>query len=222
MVCLLYVIVCFIYQTSLCLMFGTLFSANFFLHLTLNIVTIKNLYLQPGHVINQNSIISCFLYWSSVCLSICLSVCLSVCLFELGCLTIWPHHMQRLLVCIQYADQSENCLNFNIGRFHSVFQCLFDVFTGVWTSTLHTFQEASCDGEPMKMSCPPGMLVSIQFAQYGRQVPSTEMCPRLEQSDQPKPSNPWQQKYQDEDTNCLATTSLTVSFTSSIFITTLV
>ena len=74
----------------------------------------------------------------------------------------------------------------------------------------------------MKMSCPPGMLVSIQFAQYGRQVPSTEMCPRLEQSDQPKPSNPWQQKYQDEDTNCLATTSLTVSFTSSIFITTLV
>lgn len=63
----------------------------------------------------------------------------------------------------------------------------------------------------MKMSCPPGMLVSIQFAQYGRQVPSSEMCPNPEQSDDSIPGNPWQRSLLVENTNCLATTSLTVS-----------
>lgn len=86
--------------------------------------------------------------------------------------------------------------------------------TGLLTSTLQTFHEASCDGESMSMSCPEGMLISIQFAQYGRQVPSSEMCPPSFQGDDPKiwssSSYAARQVALWEDTNCLATTSLKV------------
>ena len=67
----------------------------------------------------------------------------------------------------------------------------------------------------MSMSCPEGMFISIQFAQFGRQVPSKEMCPPGFQSDDP---NTWNSESYAarqvalwEDTNCLATTSLKVS-----------
>lgn len=95
---------------------------------------------------------------------------------------------------------------FNLGL--SFFVCR--VLSGLLSGTLHTFHEASCDGESMKMSCPPGMLVSIQFAQYGRQVPSSEMCPNTEQNDESNRAKSWR-RFLVEDTNCLATTSLTVS-----------
>ncbi|XP_052244508.1 protein eva-1-like [Dreissena polymorpha] len=85
-----------------------------------------------------------------------------------------------------------------------------DSNSGILSGTLTTFEEASCDGEPMTMSCPPGMLVSIQFAQYGRQVPSSKMCPREEQSDDPNSGKSWISNMLPEDTNCLATTSLKV------------
>ncbi|KAL4232585.1 eva-1 [Mactra antiquata] len=58
------------------------------------------------------------------------------------------------------------------------------------------------------MSCPPGMLVSIQFAQYGRQVPSSEMCPNDVQGDDPLSAHLRRSNALWEDTNCLATTSL--------------
>ena len=66
----------------------------------------------------------------------------------------------------------------------------------------------------MSMSCPEGMLISIQFAQYGRQVPSSEMCPHGIQGDDPSTWNSRSYAARQvalwEDTNCLATTSLTV------------
>ena len=92
---------------------------------------------------------------------------------------------------------------------------IFCLFSGLLTSTLQTFHEASCDGESMSMSCPDGMLISIQFAQYGRQVPSSEMCPRGIQGDDPKTWNSRSYAARQvalwEDTNCLATTSLKVN-----------
>ncbi|WAR07219.1 EVA1C-like protein [Mya arenaria] len=68
----------------------------------------------------------------------------------------------------------------------------------------------SCDGESMKMSCPPGLLVSIQFAQYGRQVPSSRMCPSNVQNDDPGIGRRGGTGAVLEDTNCMATTSLKV------------
>ena len=70
----------------------------------------------------------------------------------------------------------------------------------------------------MTMSCPAGMLVSIQFAQYGRQVPSTQMYPDPSiQADDPGYAIRLRSQALWEDTNCLATTSLKVSLFSLFY-----
>ncbi|XP_064628397.1 protein eva-1 homolog C-like isoform X2 [Lineus longissimus] len=74
---------------------------------------------------------------------------------------------------------------------------------GRLSSTLYTFQEHACSGETLKLRCPQDTTLSIQFAQFGRQVPSHQMCPS-------KPGSLLPQSSQEEDTNCLATTSLEV------------
>ncbi|XP_063403262.1 protein eva-1-like isoform X2 [Mytilus trossulus] len=71
------------------------------------------------------------------------------------------------------------------------------------TSTLNTFDVYACDGETLKIKCPYNTMISIQFSQYGRQVPSTQLCP-TESTD----SDLWEP----ENTNCLASTSLRVLF----------
>lgn len=76
------------------------------------------------------------------------------------------------------------------------------IITGLLSSTLETFETTACDGEEISPYCPPATMISIQFSQYGRQVPSYEMCP-------PKKDLPQDDWFQ-EDTNCLATTSLRV------------
>lgn len=78
--------------------------------------------------------------------------------------------------------------------------------SGLLSSTLETFETTACDGEEISPYCPPATMISIQFSQYGRQVPSYEMCP-------PKKDLPQDEWFQ-EDTNCLATTSLRVLFDS--------
>ncbi|KAK3099033.1 hypothetical protein FSP39_025432 [Pinctada imbricata] len=52
------------------------------------------------------------------------------------------------------------------------------------------------------MQCPSTTMISIQFSQYGRQLPSYQVCPR----------GPGQEFPEEEDTNCLATSSLRVLF----------
>ncbi|XP_062619660.1 protein eva-1 homolog C-like isoform X1 [Saccostrea cucullata] len=78
--------------------------------------------------------------------------------------------------------------------------------SGLLSSTLETFEATACDGEVMEPYCPPATMISIQFSQYGRQVPSYEMCPSK--------NDLYQDEWFREDTNCLATTSLRVLFDS--------
>jgi hypothetical protein len=81
-------------------------------------------------------------------------------------------------------------------------KCSYLVIAGLLSSTLETFETTACDGEEIEPHCPPATMISIQFSQYGRQVPSYEMCP-------PK-KDLYQDEWFQEDTNCLATTSLRV------------
>lgn len=44
------------------------------------------------------------------------------------------------------------------------------------SGTLKTMQRAACDDEMVSLSCPPGTLISIQIAQYGKVVPGSHAC----------------------------------------------
>ncbi|XP_071112933.1 protein eva-1-like isoform X1 [Haliotis cracherodii] len=89
---------------------------------------------------------------------------------------------------------------------------------GSLSSTLDTFHQHTCDGESMTVKCPQKTIISIQFAQYGRQVPSSEMCPAAAPLHRDVYGNTYRtyRNYrslsyrQQEDTNCQATTSLQV------------
>ncbi|XP_064616271.1 protein eva-1 homolog C-like [Liolophura sinensis] len=75
---------------------------------------------------------------------------------------------------------------------------------GLLASTLYTFQGYACEGEVLKIKCPETTNITIQFAQFGRHMPSRDMCPprKTQLKDLLSPKR--------ENTNCLATTSLKV------------
>jgi hypothetical protein len=43
------------------------------------------------------------------------------------------------------------------------------------SATLQTYQEASCDGQTLSLECPVGTKIAIQFVQYGRSAPSSQV-----------------------------------------------
>ncbi|CAL1294257.1 unnamed protein product [Larinioides sclopetarius] len=45
------------------------------------------------------------------------------------------------------------------------------------TGTLRTFQVHACDGNELQIECWPNTVINIYLAQYGRQVPSHQLCP---------------------------------------------
>ncbi|CAG2174603.1 unnamed protein product, partial [Oppiella nova] len=45
------------------------------------------------------------------------------------------------------------------------------------SGTLRTFQVHACDGEELRLECLPNTVISIYLAQYGRTVPSHQLCP---------------------------------------------
>lgn len=67
------------------------------------------------------------------------------------------------------------------------------------SSVLFTFKDYACDNDVLSLHCPPSTTLSIQWAQYGRLKPSSELCiiPHHDVTN--------------ESTNCLAPTSLQVS-----------
>ncbi|XP_041350838.1 protein eva-1 homolog C-like [Gigantopelta aegis] len=82
---------------------------------------------------------------------------------------------------------------------------------GSLLSILNTFHEHVCDGSILKVRCPRKTLISMQFAQYGRQVPSSRMCPAPTHNSKGSYRSLYTPyHYLREDTNCQATTSLTV------------
>ncbi|KAK6985482.1 protein eva-1 C [Biomphalaria glabrata] len=60
----------------------------------------------------------------------------------------------------------------------------------------------------MVVTCPPGTLINIQYAKYGRSVPSSVMCSAP--STEPAPEGAFSEQNADlvEDTNCIAVRSL--------------
>ena len=46
------------------------------------------------------------------------------------------------------------------------------------TRTLQTLEAFSCEGGTLVVACPPSTVISVQYAKYGRSVPSSRMCPR--------------------------------------------
>ena len=82
---------------------------------------------------------------------------------------------------------------------------------GVLMNSLFTFQDHACDKENLKIRCPIGTTIKIEWAQYGRQLPSHDMCLDLFRSASWPSLKPEVEDLNVEDTNCLATTSLDVS-----------
>ena len=52
------------------------------------------------------------------------------------------------------------------------------LLTGSLTRTLQTLEAYSCEGGTLAVSCPASTVISVQYAKYGRSVPSSLMCPR--------------------------------------------
>ncbi|XP_072178920.1 uncharacterized protein [Diadema setosum] len=77
--------------------------------------------------------------------------------------------------------------------------------TDLFMSTLRTHFVFACENERLIIRCPAGTLISLQNANYGRRVPSTDMCPL-----------PWSsfgsQEYDvlHEDIHCRAADSLEI------------
>lgn len=69
------------------------------------------------------------------------------------------------------------------------------------SGTLRTFQVHACDGDELKIECSPNTVISIYFAQYGRQVPSYQLCP-------PEGVSDVLQATMNETTNCIASEAL--------------
>jgi len=47
----------------------------------------------------------------------------------------------------------------------------------ILAQTLKSKQRAACDGDSLKLECPPGTKLSIQLVLYGRTSPSSSICP---------------------------------------------
>ena len=104
--------------------------------------------------------------------------------------------------------------------------CLVCV-AGLLATTLFTFQDHACDNEKLRIRCPHGTTIKIQWAVYGRQVPSSQMCPFAGPMWMPRDMLPSSlssssssssssfmastQQYVHEDTNCQSPISLKVS-----------
>ncbi|XP_042906927.1 protein eva-1 homolog C isoform X2 [Parasteatoda tepidariorum] len=69
------------------------------------------------------------------------------------------------------------------------------------SGTLRTFQVHACDGNELKIECWPNTVINIYLAQYGRQVPSHQLCPPEDVTDGALSSL-------NDTTNCLSTHAL--------------
>ena len=95
------------------------------------------------------------------------------------------------------------------------------MLTGSLTRTLQTLEAYSCEGGTLAVSCPASTVISVQYAKYGRSVPSSLMCPRGAAAPDPRsllaggegegrgPGSDGGQGAK-ENTNCLAVRSLEV------------
>ena len=85
---------------------------------------------------------------------------------------------------------------------------LFSPFAGLLANTLFTFKDHACAGDKLHLRCPYGTTIRVQWAQYGRQVASHQMCGTFDMMS----AGPETSTKGDflEDTNCLAKTSLEV------------
>ncbi|GFQ65957.1 SUEL-type lectin domain-containing protein [Trichonephila clavata] len=72
------------------------------------------------------------------------------------------------------------------------------------TGTLRTFQVHACDGNELQIECWPNTVINIYLAQYGRQVPSHQLCP-------PEGVTDGDLSMLNDTTNCLSTHALRVS-----------
>lgn len=79
----------------------------------------------------------------------------------------------------------------------------FFYFTALLSGTLRTFQVHACDGNELKIECWPNTVINIYLAQYGRQVPSHQLCPPEDVTDGALSSL-------NDTTNCLSTHALRV------------
>ncbi|KAK7486613.1 hypothetical protein BaRGS_00022138, partial [Batillaria attramentaria] len=43
--------------------------------------------------------------------------------------------------------------------------------------TLQTLEASACEGETLVIRCPASTMISVQYAKFGRSVPSRQMCP---------------------------------------------
>ncbi|XP_007904901.1 protein eva-1 homolog C isoform X4 [Callorhinchus milii] len=71
------------------------------------------------------------------------------------------------------------------------------VFSGYLSKVLRNHTEHACDGGHLKLICPRGTTLSVQSAFYGREVPSSQLCPSLRPTD-----------TGEENMNCSAPTTL--------------
>ncbi|PVD28203.1 hypothetical protein C0Q70_10790 [Pomacea canaliculata] len=83
------------------------------------------------------------------------------------------------------------------------------------TRTLQTLQQYTCEGKTMLISCPASTVISVQYAKFGRSVPSARMCPAGDTLTSPALMSevmlaPGYRVTAAEDTNCLAIRSLEV------------
>ncbi|GFR29880.1 SUEL-type lectin domain-containing protein [Trichonephila clavata] len=69
------------------------------------------------------------------------------------------------------------------------------------TGTLRTFQVHACDGNELQIECWPNTVINIYLAQYGRQVPSHQLCP-------PEGVTDGDLSMLNDTTNCLSTHAL--------------
>ena len=98
---------------------------------------------------------------------------------------------------------------------------------GSLTSTLSTRYVSACEGHTAHLSCPPPTLITVQYAKYGRSLPSSKMC-GITETDHDLASRPkntrWPSSLRNlllqssttapripEDTRCVAVRSLEVS-----------
>lgn len=81
-------------------------------------------------------------------------------------------------------------------------------------STLFTFQDHVCDKERLHIKCPHETTINIQWAQYGRRVPSHKLCSPFGMMQRPTAHGPTPDDAgaYEEDLNCLSTTALQVSW----------
>ncbi|XP_035214895.1 protein eva-1-like, partial [Stegodyphus dumicola] len=77
------------------------------------------------------------------------------------------------------------------------------------SGTLRTFQVHACDGNELKIECWPNTVINIYLAQYGRQVPSHQLCP-------PEDVTDGALSMLNDTTNCLSSHALRYDFLQTV------